>query len=153
LIYGLTQLRSGATLEEKLVSLLKGVLGQLGMEVYSNVLIDGVELDVVAIERARTRPIVHVVEVKSRPKSKLLYQILSRTRLSDYVYAALPARHYLYLKELPEVAGFLVVDIERQTIYEVKKAKYVGNGWRLLELLGVSPSTGNRGQYMSTQTA
>lgn len=109
------------------------------MEVYSNLFIDGTELDLVAIERVGTRPMVHVVEVKSRPKSKLIHQILSRIKLSDYVYAALPAKYYLYLNQLPEVAGLLVVDVERRAVYEIRKAKYVGNGWRLLELLGTRP--------------
>lgn len=141
-----------ANLEEKLISLLKEVLGQLGMEVYTNVFIGNIELDIVAIERASTRPIVHVVEVKTRPKSKLIYQILDRVKLSDYIYAALPAKHYPYLNQLPEVAGLLIVDAERQAIYEIRKARYIGNGWRLLELLGSRPLRGTVSNHIDIQT-
>lgn len=129
----------GSYLEEELVCAIERILKNLGMEVYTNVLIDRLELDLVAIENAGGRPLIYIVEVKSRPKYKLLNQVLSRVGLSDYVYAALPVKHYFYLLEVPEPAGSLAVDADNQVIYEIKRPTYVGNGWRLLEVLRSRP--------------
>ncbi len=120
------------------------VFKSLGMEVRTNVLVGGLELDLVAIEGSDRRPLVYVVEAKSRPKWKLLEQLLSRVELSDYVYAALPLRHYSYLLEVPEPAGSLAVDPENQVVYEIRRPAYVGNGWKLLKLLGSRPPRDNR---------
>ena len=121
------------------------------MEVYTNVLVGGVELDLVAVESLPGRPVVYVVEVKSRPKSKLLNQVLNRLEVSDYVYAALPVRHYFYLLWVPEPVGSLAVDLENMVVYEIKKPKYVGNGGRLLEELRSRPLRGVRAVRTDTR--
>ncbi|MEM2007255.1 MAG: hypothetical protein QW154_06430 [Sulfolobales archaeon] len=109
------------------------------MAVYTNVLVGKLELDLVALENNSDRPLIYVIEVKSRPKHKLLHQLLNRVGLSDYVYAALPVKHYSYLLEIPEPAGSLAVDANYQIIYEIKKPIYIGNGWKLLEILRSRP--------------
>ncbi|MEM0066233.1 MAG: hypothetical protein QW459_02745 [Sulfolobales archaeon] len=109
------------------------------MDVYSNVIVGELEIDLVAFEDSRSRPLIYVIEVKSRPKQKLFHQLLKRVGLSDYVYAALPVKHYSYLLEIPEPVGSLAVDANRQIVYEIKKPTYVGNGWRLLEMLRSRP--------------
>ncbi len=114
------------------------------MEVRTNVFVGGLELDLVALEDSGVRPRVYVVEAKSRPKLKLLQQLLSRVELSDYVYAALPLRHYPYLLEVPEPLGSLAVDPDNQAVYEVRRPAYIGNGWRLLGLLGSRPLRDSR---------
>ncbi|MEM4775448.1 MAG: hypothetical protein QXU65_03190 [Sulfolobales archaeon] len=109
------------------------------MDVYSNVVVGELEIDLVALEDGGSRPLIYVVEVKSRPKQKLLHQLLKRVSLSDYVYAALPVRHYSYLLEVPEPLGSLAVDANHQVVYEIKKPTYIGNGWRLLEIMRSRP--------------
>lgn len=109
------------------------------MEIHSNVLVENLELDLIAVENASSRPLIYVIEVKSRPKHKLLYQLLSRVGISDYIYAALPIRHYSYLFEIPEPAGSLAVDIDNEVVYEIKRPTYIGNGWKLLEALRSRP--------------
>lgn len=111
----------------------------MGMETYSNVLVEDLELDLIAIEGTGSRPLIYVVEAKSRPKRKLICQLLNRVRFSDYVYAALPVRHYSYLLGVPEPAGSIAVDVDNGIVYELKKPTYVGNGWRLLEALRSRP--------------
>ncbi|MCS7099614.1 MAG: hypothetical protein RMH84_02600 [Sulfolobales archaeon] len=111
----------------------------VGMRVYTNVFVDKLEVDLVAIEPAGRKPLVYVVEVKTRPKQKLLHQLLSRVSLADYVYAALPIRHYPYLLEIPRPAGSIGIDVDGHSIYEIKKPVYLGNGWKLLELVGSRP--------------
>ncbi len=102
-------------------------------------MVDGVELDLVALDHQGGRILVYVVEVKSRPKRKLLEQVLTRVHMSDYVYVALPARYYPFLLEVPPPAGSLAVELSSQAVYEIRKASYVGNGRRLLEKLRSRP--------------
>lgn len=128
-----------AIIEKVLIDLVGRLFRNLGMEVYTNLVIGGLELDLVAVEDLGDRSAVYVVEVKSKPKSRLLDQVLSRIRISDYVYAALPARHYLYLFEIPEPIGSLVIDLENMAIYEIRKPRYLGNGRRILESLRSRP--------------
>lgn len=126
------------------MDIIKKVFETLGMEVYTNVLAEKLELDLVIIENTSRRPLIYVIEAKSRPKHKLLYQLLDRVGLSDYVYAALPIKHYLYLLGIPEPVGSLAVDTDNQVVYEVKKPIYVGNGWKLLEKLRSRPPRDNQ---------
>jgi hypothetical protein len=112
------------------------------MEVYTNILVDGVELDLVALDRQGGRTLVYVVEVKSRPKRKLLEQVLGRVGMSDYVYVALPARYYPFLLEVPPPIGSLAVELGSRAVYEIRRASYLGNGRRLLEKLRSRPLQG-----------
>lgn len=130
----------GAELEERaILGVVRRVFEEVGMEVYTNILVDGVELDLVALDRQGSRTVVYVVEVKSRPKRKLLEQVLSRVSISDYVYVALPARYYPFLLEVPPPVGSLAVELDSQIVYEIRKASYLGNGRRLLEKLRSRP--------------
>jgi len=115
---------------QRLVEKLRGV----GFEVYTHVVLDGMELDVVAFEYQRRRPVVYVYEVKSRAKSKLLKQISRRADLVDYLYVVVPLNLYPWvLKKLESFVGLVLY--MNSDIYIVRKACFLGRGERLLQLL------------------
>jgi len=62
-------LANGAELEEKVIlSVVRRVFfEEVSMEIYTNVLVDSVELDLVALDQQGGRDVVYVDEVKSKP--------------------------------------------------------------------------------------
>jgi len=125
--------------EEVIVEAVSRLLALAGFEVSTHVRLDGTEIDVVAIERAEPRPLVTIVEVKRRPKVKLLKQLRSRLAIADYLYAAMPYVYYAWALERidPRVGLLLFFNPERVEVF--RKARFLGNGARYLELAAEPP--------------
>jgi len=108
----------------------------MGFKVLKNVRVDTIELDLVLFENSPgyDRPLVTVLEVKRRAKHKLFKQLARRLEVSDYVYAVLPYNLYAWgLTRLEPVYGIMLY--RPGSLVVLREAKYVGKGFRLLEML------------------
>jgi len=108
----------------------------MGFSVLKNVRVDAIELDLVLFENSPgyERPLVTVLEVKRRAKHKFFKQLAKRLEISDYVYAVLPYSLYAWgLTRLEPVYGIMLY--RPGSLVVLREAKYVGRGFRLLEML------------------
>jgi len=122
-------------LEELIVEAVARSLESVGFRVFKHVKIDDVEMDIVALEPGEQRPLVTIVEVKRKPKIKLLKQLRNRAEMADYVYAAVPYMYYSWALEKvdPRVGIMLYFSPERVEVF--RRARYLGKGVRSLKLL------------------
>jgi len=120
--------------EDIIIQRLAEKLRNVGFEVYTHVVLDGLEIDVVAFEYQKSRPLVYIYEVKSRAKSRLLKQISRRVDLADYLYVVVSLNLYPWvLKKLEPFVG-LILYIDKD-LYIVRKADFLGRGEKLLYLM------------------
>ncbi len=123
-------------------------LSSVGFTVLRNVFILGFEIDVIALDTPpRGRPVVYVVEVKRRVKSKLIKQLRKRAPYADYVYAAVPhALARQALRRIPTPFGVLLVDPGSVVrIVVARRATYLGRGEGILNALSRSYSVSIKG--------
>jgi len=109
-------------------------LESAGFDVYSYVWVNGLEIDVLALEHGFDRSYVYIYEVKSRAKPKLVKQVYNRIGLADYIYVVVPARLYPWvIKRLEPSIG--VVFYLSGDLFIFRQAGFIGNGARVLEFL------------------
>lgn len=102
-----------------------------GFDVYRNVVLDGVEFDVVAFESSSDRVYVHVVEVKRRPRDKVYKQIWRRIELADYLYVAIPYSFYTWaLSRVDPRVGILL--IRNGDVIVFRRPVYLGKGMAIV---------------------
>lgn len=120
--------------EEELVEVLADGLSRAGFRVLKHVVVGGVELDLVALEESVQGVDVYVVEVKRRPRNRIVKQLEKRFLLADYLYVAVPLDLYTWaLKRVDPRVGVLV--LVRGEPRVLRMGRYIGNGWRLLKAL------------------
>lgn len=120
--------------EDTIIQRLADKLRNVGFEVYTHVFLRGLEIDVLALEPQKSRPLVYIYEVKSKPKPKLLKQISRRVDIADYLYVVvLPNLYPWILKKLePFVGLILYVDND---LYVFRKADFLGKGVKVINML------------------
>jgi len=117
--------------EERLVNTIANLFLLAGLPVMKHVSVDDFEIDILAIEPGSPRDSVVIVEVKRRPKPKLLKQVFKRLEYADYVYVGVPYTWYAWAyNKLPRSVGVIVVIDNEAAI--LRSATWVGNGGRLL---------------------
>jgi len=127
--------RRGKVSEAYLTQLLASRLRALGLRVATNVFALGVEIDIIALFTG-SRPTVSVIEVKRRPKRKLVEQLKRRAQFSDLVFAAVPSRYVAAaLHRIPQCFGVIAVD--ESITYVARGSDWFGRGSRLLHALGL----------------
>jgi len=109
-------------------------LRDAGFDVYKNVVVDGIEIDVLALEYTDSTASVYVIEVKRRPRTKVYKQLARRARIADYLYIAIPYIFYAWaLKKIDTSIGIML--IKSGDIIVLRSPRYLGNGKRLLECI------------------
>ncbi len=122
--------------EAVLIDVVVSKMANCGFRVYKNIVVNGVEIDVLGLEylESSPRPLVYVVEVKSRPKPKTYKQLMKRMMFTDYLYIAIPYQYYTWaLTRLDREIGIMV--ILDSDVRILRFAKYLGRGSKILEYL------------------
>jgi len=120
--------------ERELTELVAYRLSSAGFTVYRNIVVGGVEIDVLALERGYDVTSVYIVEVKRRPRIKVYRQLMRRAELADYLFIAIPYMFYAWaLRKIDTYVGIMV--IKDREVYVLRNAKYLGNGDKLLKLM------------------
>lgn len=126
-------LRGGIS-EDAIVRKLVDKLRCVGFDVFNNIRVGEVEIDVLALEHQDERPLVHVYEVKSRPKPKLVKQIAKRMDMADYIYVVVPLSLYPWvIKKLEPGIGLILY--VNDDLYVFQKAEFLGRGMRVAKVL------------------
>ncbi len=120
--------------EEVIARLFIDKLCGLGYKIYGNIRLDGIEIDVLAVEPAIDRPLIHVYEIKTRPKIMLIDQLSKRIHIADYLYVVVPVTLYPWI--VKKVGGPIgVVMYTGNDFHIIKKADFLGNGVHVIELM------------------
>ncbi len=107
-------------------------LKDAGFDVYKNIVVNGIEIDVLALEYTDNAVFVYVIEVKRRPRTKVYKQLARRARIADYLFIALPYVFYAWaLKKVDLNIGIML--IMGSDIVVLRSPRYLGNGKRLIE--------------------
>lgn len=121
--------------EDLLIDACSRTLQNVAIYVGRNVVVNGLELDLISLIPEESGLTVHVFEAKSKPKFKLIKQLGSRHRLTDYLYVILPYTLYSWaMSFLPSYVGVVVVDANLIP-HLVRLPKWLGNGERLLKII------------------
>lgn len=121
--------------EDLLIDACSRILENVAIYVGRNVVVNGLELDLISLIPEEFGLTVHVFEAKSKPKFKLIKQLGSRHRFTDYLYVILPYTLYSWaMSFLPSHVGIVVVDTNLIP-HLVRLPKWLGNGEYLLRLI------------------
>lgn len=120
--------------ERELTEIVASKLRSVGFSVFRNIVVGGVEIDVLALEYGYDAINVYVVEVKRRPRIKVYRQLMRRAGLADYLFIAIPYMFYAWaLRKIDTYVGIMV--IRDREVYLLRNARYLGNGSKLLKLM------------------
>ncbi len=120
--------------ESQLVNVVASRLKDAGFEVYKNIVVNGIEIDVLALEYTGSAVFVYVIEVKRRPRTKVYKQLARRAQIADYLFIAIPYMFYAWaLKKIDMSIGIML--IMGSDIVVLRNPKYLGNGKRLIECI------------------
>ncbi len=107
-------------------------LRDAGFDVYKNIVVDGIEIDVLALEYTYSAVLVYVIEVKRRPRTKVYKQLARRACIADYLFIAIPYVFYAWaLKKIDTSIGIML--IMGSDVVILRNPRYLGNGRRLIE--------------------
>jgi len=120
--------------ERELVDLVVEFLERVGFRVFRHLVVDGIELDVVAVEEGPSFSNVYVLEVKRRPRARIARQVERRLCMADYLYVVVPLDLYGWaLRRVDPRVGIMVLVGEELRV--LRMGSYLGNGWRIAEVL------------------
>jgi len=113
--------------EASIVESLYKKLASAGFTVYKNYRVLGYEIDVLALENWSSRPIIHVFEVKTRVKPRLIKQLYRRIPFSDYIYVVIPYTLLTHVyRKIERVFGIVIY--YNDDFYIVKQPEFLNNG-------------------------
>ena len=120
--------------EASIVDLLYRKLASTGFTVYKNCKVLNYEIDVLAFENGSSRPLVHIFEVKTRVKSKLIKQLYKRILFSDYIYVVVPYNLITNVyKKINHMFGIVVY--YNDDFYVAKPPIFLNNGKNMHDLI------------------
>lgn len=118
--------------EELVARIFVNKLRAIGYRVYSNIKLNSIEIDVLALEPALDRSIVYVYEIKTRPKNIIVDQLSKRMLIADYLYVVVPVNLYPWiLRKISRSVG-VIIYIDND-FHVFKHAEFLGNGLRTIE--------------------
>jgi hypothetical protein len=120
--------------EASIVDLLYKKLTSVGLAVCKNCKVLGYEIDVLVFENDGSRPIIHVFEVKTRVKPRLIRQLYRRIPFSDYIYVVVPYNLLTSIyRKIDRMFGIVVY--YNDDFYVVKPSEFLNNGRNVYKLM------------------
>jgi hypothetical protein len=113
--------------EASIVESLYKKLASVGFTVYKNYRVLEYEIDVLALENGGSRSIIHVFEVKTRVKPRLIKQLYRRIPFSDYIYVVIPYNLLAHVyRKIERMFGIVIY--YNDDFYIVKQPEFLNNG-------------------------